>query len=32
MVTEATAFIRPLIVAGDGTTSLTVCMLCKEAR
>jgi hypothetical protein len=32
MVTEATAFIRPRVVGGDGSTSLTVAMLCKEAR
>jgi hypothetical protein len=32
MITEATAYTRPLVVGGDGTTDLTVCMLCKEAR
>ena len=32
MITEATAYIRPLVVGGDGTTDLTVCMLCKESR
>ena len=32
MVTEATAYIRPLVSGGDGTTSLAVHMLCKEAR
>lgn len=32
MVTEATAYVRPNISGGDGTTSLSVHMLCKEAR
>lgn len=32
MVTEATAHIRPFVVGGGASTSLTVCMLCKEAR
>jgi hypothetical protein len=32
MITEATAYIRPVVVGGDGTTSLSVAMLCKEAR
>lgn len=30
VVAEATAFVRPSIVAGDGTTQLTVCLLAKE--
>jgi hypothetical protein len=32
MVTEATVSIRPFVVGGNGTTSLTVSMLCKEVR
>jgi hypothetical protein len=32
MVTEATVLVRPIVVGGDGTTSLTVSMLCKEVR
>ena len=32
MVTEAAAYTRPFVVGGDGTTSLSVAMLCKEAR
>lgn len=32
MVTEATLWVRPVVVSGDGTTSLTVSMLCKEVR
>lgn len=30
MVTEATLYIRPAVVGGDGTTSLTVNLLVKE--
>lgn len=30
MVTEATLHIRPVVVGGDGTTSLTVNLLVKE--
>lgn len=30
MVTEATLFVRPLVVGGDGTTSLNVHLLLKE--
>lgn len=32
MVTEATLQVRPNITGGDGTTALTVCLLCKETR
>ena len=32
MVTEATLHVRPAVVGGDGTTALTVVMLCKESR
>jgi hypothetical protein len=32
MVTEATAYLRPNVSGGDGTTALTVILLCKEAR
>lgn len=31
MVTEATLYTRPKVSGGDGTTSLAVHMLCKEA-
>lgn len=31
-VTEATVHVRPRIIGGDGTTNLSVLMLCKEAR
>lgn len=30
MVTEATAYVRPRVTAGDGTTAITVHMLLKE--
>jgi hypothetical protein len=30
MVSEATAWVRPRVTAGDGTTSLTVLVLLKE--
>jgi hypothetical protein len=30
MVTEATVYVRPVVVGGDGTTSLTVNLLVKE--
>lgn len=30
MVTEATLQIRPFVVGGDGSTTLTVSLLCKE--
>jgi len=32
MVTEATMLVRPNISGGDGTTSLSIHMLCKEVR
>ena len=32
MVTEASAFIRPIVIGGGVSTELTVCMLCKESR
>lgn len=32
MVTEATLYVRPNVTGGDGTTSLTVALLCKETR
>ena len=31
-VTECTLYIRPVVVGGNGTTSLTVSMLCKEGN
>jgi hypothetical protein len=30
LVTEATLFVRPRVIGGDGTTSLSVHLLCKE--
>ena len=30
MVTEATLYVRPVVTAGDGTTSLSVLVLMKE--
>lgn len=30
MVSEATALVRPIVTAGDGNTSLSVHLLCKE--
>lgn len=30
MVTEVTELVRPRVVGGDGTTNLTVSLLCKE--
>jgi hypothetical protein len=31
-ISEATRFVRPVVTAGDGTTSLTVFLMFKRAR